>query len=158
MYGAPAAQAVPFPIYTLVVAIIDMVFCVLRLALVGMGIYGLTLIMRRPDAGSTVAMGIAEVVSGAAMVVLGIAANGMILAKKRPGVIIGWMLVAATGVSLGLGLFQGFMQMSRFQPGSPQFVGAIIGIVLVVGLRIGIIVAYAFALLMFQKWLARTSS
>lgn len=154
-YQQPGAETKPFPGYCTVVFIMSIVFCCIRLLLVLLGIAGLVMIMNNPQAvegGVTVTTAILEVASGAGMVFFGIVGNALMLAKKRLGFVFGWLLVVSVLGNIGSGLLQIGGLFEQFEPGTPEFVGGIIGLVGVLAIRLFILGAYVYGLVLFKKW------
>lgn len=151
-YGYPPPSAVNSPpTFTFVMFVVSLLFCVVRLLLVMLAVPGYFVIVKTmPEMGPTV---IAEIATGAGMVVSGLIGNGLMLARKRIGIVFGWLLCAFTLGSLGVGIWQGSFRLQQFGPGTPQYVGAIIGIVLVIGIRLFLVGLYGFAVTQFSRWL-----
>jgi hypothetical protein len=135
--------------------IVDLVFSVLRMPLVGMGILGLMAAGSVPLIAQT---GAFEVGTGVVIVLFGILANIALLYKQRWGLMLAWVKVVAGLGSVAVGWWQLSLMLGQFPEGSPQRVGAIIGGGFVGVLRIGLLGLYAAALVAFAKWSAQRST
>lgn len=148
MYPPPAPRR-GLPVLCLAVFIMDLVFCVIRVPLVGFGIVGLQM---APNDPMVVQTGIFEVLAGVGIVVCGIPGNIAMLAKQKWGVVLGWATVAATIASVCVGLWQMTFFLEQHAPGTLEYVGAIMGGVIVLGLRLSLLGLYVAALLWFARW------
>jgi hypothetical protein len=143
------------PKYCMIVFIIDLVFCVIRIAIVGMGFVGYQILKEQ---GSPLFASVPyEIIIGAAIVLFGIAGNGLMLAKKTWAVALGWLTLASTLGSSGVGIWQTSIILDNLaQNGAEaELIGAYIGAGFTILLRAGIVFAYLFALLKFSGWSQR---
>ncbi len=164
-YGvSPTAPPLPraasgLPGYCLVMFIIDLFFSLVRAPLVAMSIAGLYLAgqgFADDTMGRMVAQtGLAEVLTGAAIVLFGVPGAIGLLCKQRWGLALGWAAVAATLGSIGVGFWQLSFMIEQFPDGSPERVGAIIGGVFTGVFRVALLGAYAAALVVFANWSAK---
>ena len=150
-YGqvAPQGLASRLPIFCIVMFAIDLVFCFIRLLLVGVGIVGLQAAGGDPMVAQT---GLLEIATGAGMVVFGIPADIAMLLKQKWGLILAWVKVVATLGSVGVGLWQLSFILDQFPPGSPQRIGGMVGGGIAVAIRLGLIAFYVAVLVRFAKW------
>jgi len=149
--GIPVLQpALPeFPIYSRIFFILSLIFSTLRLLLVALSFVGWA--QMKGEDNPLEKTVVFEILTGAGMAVCGLIGNPLMLFRKTIGTIFGWLLVAFSVGSIGVGIWQGSMIFSQFEPGSPQFVGALIGMGGVLIFRLALIVAYAFAIVWFKR-------
>ena len=147
-YG-PQGLASRLPIFCIVMFAIDLVFCFIRMLLVGAGIVGLLAAGGDPMVVET---GLLEVATGAGMVLFGIPADIAMLVKQKWALVLAWVKVVATLGSVGVGLWQMSFILDQLPPGSAERIGGMIvgGIVTVI--RLGLLALYVTALVMFAKW------
>jgi len=160
-WGAAGIPVLPpalptFPLYSRIFFILSLVFSVLRLLLVALSFVGWAA-MEGQDAPLERTV-IFEILTGAGMAVFGLVGNIMMLCRKVVGTVFGWLLVAFALGSLGVGVWQGSIIFSQFEPGSPQFIGGIIGMGGVLVVRLGLIVAYSFAIIWFRQAMVGTAA
>ncbi len=98
------------PTYSLVMLIIDLVLRGLRLLVVLLGIVGIVALKDEPD---MFFYGVLEVVTGGMMVVFGGLGDVLLLMKKRVGVYLCWLGIAATLANMGVGLAELPLQFER---------------------------------------------
>ncbi len=152
----PQSVARKMPVFPMVMFILSLVFTVLRVPLVLFGFVALTALADIPP--SLMATVPFELGSGSAIVVFGLAANILLLMKKNIGVPLGWCLVASVVFSLAVGLWQGGLQAGEFEAGSPEQIGAFIGLGFVTVLRIVILAMYITALVWIGRWFNEASA
>jgi hypothetical protein len=145
--GAPLPPTEALPSVVIAGMVIDLVFCVLRLLILGFSIIGLAMLMRVNDGMKFAA--IFEVLTGVIMVVFGIAGDSLVLAKKRIGIPLCWVAVGGTVLSILVGVGQLFM-MQQGRPElaqGPALVGAIIGGALAAIIRFGLLAFYVYCII-----------
>ncbi len=140
--GAAAPSALPT--FAMVMMIISLVFFVIRVPIVALSCLAIAMLKDDPF----FFMAILEAVTGALMALFGITGNSLVLAKKPLGIPLCWLAVAATVGSILVGVAQVPAQFGKFAADSPEFIGAMVGLVLFGGIRIAILVAYIFAIVM----------
>ncbi|MBT4864978.1 MAG: hypothetical protein HON53_07670 [Planctomycetaceae bacterium] len=140
------------PVFCMVVFIIDLVFCVLRIGFVALG-----LINYQNLEGPLLESAMFELITGAAIVLFGIAGNGLMLAKQAWAVALGWLNLGATLGSIGVGIWQAsiFLDEMAQNGGEAERIGGYIGAGFSILVRVGIIFTYLFALLKYSSWSAR---
>lgn len=148
---ATASVARPMPVFCLVVFIIDLVLLGLRAMLVLLGFVGLQAAAGNPMVRET---GVAEIATGAAMVLLGVSANVAMLARQSWGVYLAYLKVLATLGSCGVGIWQLTIMLQQFPEGSAERVGAMVGAAIAMMFRVALVVVYVTAVIMFSKWAA----
>jgi hypothetical protein len=133
--------------------VLSLVFSLLRAPLVILGVNAWSNLENLPDDPvlSTIPI---EVMSGASIVLLGVAANLGLLFKQRWGVWLGVMTVAASLVSVALALWQLSIVVQN-NPDGPERMGVLIGALMAMAIRLTIIGLYLAAVLKMSKWLAR---
>lgn len=147
--ASSAVNAPRFPVFARVMFIVSLVFCCLRMLMVPLSILGYA-------SGAAAEMGTSvlfEIITGIGIAVFGVLGNGLLLARKPIGVTFGWLLVLSVLGSLAVGLWQAFMLWSDMEPGTPEFIGIVIGLVFTLAIRVSLLIAYIAALMMFGKWL-----
>lgn len=135
--------------------IVSLVFSVLRILFVALGILGYIMMadMVNPPAGF--ALAIPELLAGVGIIIFGLLGNSLMLARKKIGVTLGAVLVFFVLASTVIGGLQGAAYLSNYNSGSPEWMGAIFGVVFTLIIRVAILIAYVFALLKFNKWLGK---
>lgn len=159
-YATTSAQPASFPnqpraglpAYCTTMFIISLVFCVIRVLLVGLGIVGMIAISQMASPPPQATGAIWEVLSGAAMAFFGIIGNSLMLARKRVGFYFGIMLVIAVLCSFVVGIIQALSLASVQPEGSPELIGMMIGAGVMILIRLGLLGAYILALAKFKKW------
>lgn len=142
-------QPSPLPTFVKVVAIIDLVFCGIRLLLVPLSIYGMTII----DPGDPLyPTAVFEVLTLLGISLFGIPGNALILMGKPIGILLVALAIVATIGSIGVGFWQLPIMLDEFPQGSPERTGGVIGGVVVALIRVGIIMMVGFALMQFKAW------
>lgn len=149
-FRAPASESRRYPVFAKVMFIFDLVVSILRAPLVPLSAIGyLELAKTQDPLLPTVA---AEIVSGAILVLLGVATNVLLLLRKAWAVALGYFLLLATCGSLAVGFWQLSYRWEDFLPGSPERIGAVIGAGFTICLRLGVMAAYFVALRQFATW------
>lgn len=155
-----AAPASRFPTYAMVMFIISLVFCAIRLLFVALGVIGI-MVMRNEvvdENGISMTSAILEVVTGAAMVLFGGMGNVMMLLRIRAGFYFGWLLVIATAGNMLTAVLQVNQLFQKVPEGSPEYIGALVGLGFAIIFRTAILVAYGVALIQFKRWIDRVKS
>jgi hypothetical protein len=98
------------PVFSIVMLIIDLVFRSIRFLVVLLGIVGLAVLKDEPD---MFFYGILEVITGAMMFLFGGIGDVLVLMKKRVGIYLCWIGVAATIANLGVGILELPLQLQR---------------------------------------------
>lgn len=138
------SHAASMPTIVTVMAILSLIFCLIRIPLVAMGIMGYS---ELAALGHPMAMAAPwEILTGIGMVICGILGNILLLAKKRAGVAIGWGLMGCTIGSIAVGLWEASIMLGQFPDGSPQKVGGYIGAAITLVIRLALVVLYIIAL------------
>jgi hypothetical protein len=139
------------PLFSKVMIIIDLVFCILRGPLLLLGLLGAVMLKKQ---GNSEILGtvVFEIGSGAGIFIFGLAANIMMLLKKKIGVWFAAVNILATVISIGVGIWQASINVSNMTSGSVELVGGIIGGIIAVLIRIAIFVLYCYAVFTFQRW------
>jgi hypothetical protein len=153
MQVASAYVETPLPTMCKVMFIMSLVFSSLRLLVVL-----LSVVLYR-NAGTEenplrVTVGF-EIITGAMVALVGIAANIFLLMKKWVGIPLGSVLIAGVIGSICVGIWQGIILIGNYQAGTPEFVGAIFGAALTTIFRGTLLALYATALIMYSKWYQR---
>ena len=148
--GQPAKPGLP--LFAMIMFITSLFFSLLRVLLVMLGFAGYVAMKNMDPPPPELASVPAEIGTGIAIAFFGIFGNGLLLAKQKLGLFLGYLLVLAVIGSILTGFWQASGIMSKYDPGSPEFIGAIVGLVFVVGIRIAILAAYVAALIQFKKW------
>jgi hypothetical protein len=155
-WGAPSAPS-SLPTFVKVVAIMDLVLCVIRLLLALLGIAGYMVLKQQnsPMAGAAVA----EIATGFGISFFGIPAASLILIRKPWAAALLAICVLFTLASIGVGLWQVTIQLSlqgaQFPPGSPQRIGFFIGAGGVTVFRLAVLALYVAAVCQFVIWSRR---
>lgn len=161
-YASPFGPQIPppprpgsggFPVFAKTMFIIDLVLCVLRVPMLLLSFIGYAALQRENNPLLiTVAV---EVLTALGMVVFGVPASIAALLRKPWAVWLGWLAVAATLGSLGVGVWQGTIKMAEFAPGTPQRIGGYVGLGIALVFRFGLVCLYAGALVQFSRWVKR---
>lgn len=147
------ARAEPLPTFVKTVAILDLVFCGLRVLFVAMG----AIAVMQPDAIEDQNLRLTapyEVATGACIALFGIIAGIGLLTGKRYAIIFGVLALAATVASTGVGGWQ-LSTMLDAAPQGAERTGMMIGGVFSILVRLGLIVLYGAALMRFSQWINR---
>ncbi len=146
----PSAASEKMPTFVTVMMIIDMVFRGLRVPIALLGIVGVVVM---PSDNPMFLPGIFEVITGAVMAVCGLVGDGLVLAKRRIGLIFCWVAVAATLANVVVALFELPIQAGQQPENVRMVVYAVAGIFLI--FRLALIGTYGFALLLAKKYFDR---
>ncbi len=149
------------PLYCKVMFVVSLLFCFFRSVIVAIGFVGMGML---PADDPAMKIGFLEIGTGLGMVLCGVPGNALLLARKQIGIYFGWGLAAFTVSSITTGI--ALMAVSHDVPavgGSAadpgiqhaELIGMVIGGGLSISLRVGILVAYAVALIRFQNWIAQ---
>lgn len=140
----------PYPLICRVAFSIDLLLLVVR-GIATAACCVVVLSMSGKEAHYVAALG--EAATGILMVAWGFpAAIGMLLGK-RWGAWLAWGKVVASLSSVGVAAWLLiYLVQLRFIPGTPEFVGAIIGCVITVGFRLLLLILYAWAVVRFSRW------
>ncbi len=157
-YAAPTQAGAPqqmmpersIPGFSKVMFIIAIVFCVIRLLLVLLAIPGYAMLKQQGD--PMVDTVFFEVGAGIAMVLFGLPANVLMLCKNKMGIILGYLYVLSVAASLCVGLWQASFVINTFPEGSPERIGAMMGGIIVTGIRLTLVGIYVAAIMSFSRW------
>ncbi|HEX6984124.1 MAG TPA: hypothetical protein VF170_02050 [Planctomycetaceae bacterium] len=130
--------------FVLGVAIADLVLSGLRLLVAGAGIVGWSFI---PDDDPMKATVLFEVGTGLAVGLTAIAADILLLCKKRVGIALGWIALGFVGLSVLVSFWQLTIQWRGFAGDQATLIGAIVGGVFAVLVRLVLNGLYAAALI-----------
>ena len=148
-----ARQSGPYPTFARVMFIISLVFAVLRLLTLPMSFLGYQVL---EEQGSPMVVTVPwEIAMGGGIALFGLLGNSLMLARQKFGMYLGWLLVAAVVGSICVGFWQAGFSLEQFPAGSPQRTGAMIGMAITVVIRIALLGAYIYALLLFSSWMGR---
>jgi hypothetical protein len=141
------------PTFCLTMFIISLCLCLLRIPVVIFGVFGWMGLEATGQANQPIALTVPfEVLSGAAIVVLGISANVGLLLKQRWGVSLGYLTVVACFISMALALWQ-LSILFQATTDDAQRVGFVVGAVLTLIIRLTIVGLWLSAVLKFSRWL-----
>lgn len=147
------------PTFSTVMAIIDLIFSVIRIPLLFVSLLGVVAIFRDPNLRHLAIPTSAAMVAEAVMAICGLAAGIGILMKKPWAVLVGWIAVGMAVVSIGLNVVNTLQSLEQnlaaFQGPSAEAarVGAFVGLVATVLFRLVLLGCYALALSMYSKWI-----
>lgn len=144
------------PVFSMIMIIISLILSVLRVLLVGLGIVGYFLLASLEESPPGFALAIPEILTGAGIAFFGILGNSLLLARKKIGVTLAWVMVGCVVASLLVGILQGVAMLNTHNQGSPEWIGAVVGIVVTIAIRIAILACYVIGLQQYRKWLAAT--
>ncbi len=150
--GGPTVPSLPT--FCTVYFIIDLIFSFLRAIMAMFGVVAMAGPIAQENAmvQQTVMY---EVASGIGIALLGIPANFLMLFKKRIGAYLAGGKILFTLMSLAVGLWQMSFAMNQFPEGSPERIGAVIGALFAITIRLGLLGLYIGAIVTFWKWLNR---
>jgi hypothetical protein len=155
----PARPQDPLPTFCTVVFIIDLVLISLRGLLVFFGIVGMTMMddvaLADPMLKETALW---EVLAGAAMVVTGLAADIMLLSKIQAGIFLAIPKVLATLGTYAVAFWQASFLFARLPDGSPEQLGATIGVGITFVFRLALLALFIVAVVRFHAWSHQRSS
>jgi hypothetical protein len=140
--------AVQRDVYVTVIASCEIFFGLVRLAIVGLGVIGLSQIPLDNPLRQTTPF---EIGSGLLLGVTGLVAAVLLLFKSRIGVAVGWLALLFVVFNLAVSLWQSSIMLRQFENNQPQFIGGLVGGGIVLLIRLGINAEYAVALLRAAK-------
>lgn len=149
------------PTFVTVMAIIDLIFCGLRVPLLIFSVIGVMTMLSNPQMQSLLGLTFLSLGAEALTAVCGLAAGIGMLMKKPWATIPGWVAAVCCVISLGCNIFTtlGTLDLQLSQIGGPSRdaarVGAFVGLAATVLFRLVLLGCYVAALLMFTKWIAR---
>lgn len=145
----------PFPVFVTVILVMDLALLALRAVFVMLALVTLTNpALQNPMIVQT---GWFEVACGLVMMLTGVPADIALLARQRWGIWLAYAKVAGTLGSIAVGVWQASYMMEQLAPGSPEFIGGIIGGAIATGSRLMLTGLYIFAQVQFSNW-ARQSA
>lgn len=140
----------PYPVFCVVVFAIDLIMCVIRVALVPLTVIGYFALRGGNEAMAS--MAIAEAATGLGIVVTGIPANIAMLCRQRWGRVLAIAAATFTGCSLAVGFIQIAFSVPKVPPGSPEMVGFFVGAAFMVIIRISLLGLFLAAVTVFTNW------
>jgi len=149
------------PTYVTVMAIIDLIFCALRVPALILSVVGILALMSNPQMGNVVKMSFVSLGAEALIAVCGLAAGIGMLMKKSWAIIPGWVAVICSVISIGtnvittLGTLDLQMAQIQGQQGEGARVGAYVGLAVVALFRLVLLGSYIVALTMFTNWIQK---
>lgn len=151
-YGdAPFRQPMKMPVYSRVVLIIDMILCGFRGLLVVFGVVGY--VVMKQQLGAIASTALFEVGTGLGIVVFGLSGDLLLLLGRTWAIGLAYLALFFTVGSMAVGLWQLTIQYAQLAGNDPaQQIGAVIGVVLALGIRLAIVSVYGVALYMYSKW------
>lgn len=151
-YPIARRRSAKLPTFCLVMFIIDLIFCCLRVLFVILGVVGYQMLKQQGDPMADTAL--YEIVTGGLIVLFGIPANGLMLAKQKWAVFLGWLTLVVTFASIAVGIWQASVMMDGIAANGNEAeqVGGYIGAGFSIIVRLGIVICYAIALLKFSSW------
>lgn len=129
--------------------IVDLVFCGIRVPLALLSVVGAAAIPVDHPLYPSV---ILEVLSSLGIAFLGVPANILGLMKKRAAFPLGMLCLLSTLVSIATGIWQITLQHGAVKAGTPEAAGFVVGIVLALGVRVVLNIAYLMTLLKYNAW------
>lgn len=161
-YSAPLSEQ-PFlaprapeglPGFAKTMFIIDLIFCCLRVPMVMLAFVGYATLQQRNDPLLPTVMG--EIAAGIGIALFGIPANILALLRVRMAVWLAALSLIATSGSIAVGIWQGTFKIEEFPAGSPQRMGAVVGMAFAIIVRVGLAGAYLGAVVQFANWVKRS--
>lgn len=144
------------PRLCLIVAIVDLVFTVFRVPLVGFEIAAAVGVTLNPavaaKAPHIAGLAMLRVGIGLALILFGFTANIGMLCKQGMAILYGWLNIAATLASIGVILWQLYVFFSKTPSGSPQHPAAMVYGFIDVPLRVLYLGLYVTAVVTFIRW------
>lgn len=144
------AESRRFPVFAKVMFIFDLVVSGLRAPLVMLSVIGYQQLAQAQS--PLVAAVAAEIVTGASLVLLGLAANVFLLLRKPWAVVLGYLLLLSACGSLAVGIWESILAWEDFPPSSPERIGGLIGGGFTICFRLGMMAVYFAALRQFATW------
>lgn len=135
--------------------IIDLIFCTLRLPMVLLAFVGYATLQQRNDPLLSTVVG--EIAAGIGIVLFGIPANILALLRVRMAVWLAALSLIATAGSIAVGIWQGTFKIDEFPVGTPQRMGAVVGLALAIIIRVGLAGAYLGAVVQFANFTNRSA-
>jgi hypothetical protein len=153
--GVSPAGMKAFPVFVRVVVLADLLLLIFRALLVVGGVLGILSVGN--EAPLIAQTGWFEVGSGALMVLAGFPADIAMLLRQGWAVFLAYVKVAATFASIIVGIWQMTFFLQTFQPGSPEYVGGLMGAGVTVVVRVGLLALYVAAVVWYSRWLSSSS-
>lgn len=152
-------QRRPFPVFCLVMFITSIVFASIRLLTVPLAVVGYFMLRESGDP-QVVAVPF-EIITTTGIAVFGILANSLMLARKKIGISLAWILVACVVSSILVGIWQltyvpGNAELADPAQKTAFMIGAFVAGGFFMVIRMALLGAYCAALAMFSKWLAQS--
>ncbi|MFN8858507.1 MAG: hypothetical protein ACK50P_23260 [Planctomycetaceae bacterium] len=150
------------PTFVTVMAIIDLIFCTLRIPFLILSAIGIVGILSNPQLATALVPSLISVVAEALIAACGIVAGIGMLMKKPWASIPGWVAVVSCVISIGSNIFSTLITMdvnlSQFQVQQSEAarIGAYVGLVGTVLFRLVLLGCYIVALQMFTGWIGKT--
>ena len=149
--GAPVVQQKHiqnYPGFTTFVAIVNLVFSLLRVPLVGFSIFGYAnMRMDNPLADSA----LAEILTGSGVAIFLFIASLLLLLKVRAAVPFAWVAVVAVFLNIGVAVWQSFLIAEGFK--SPEGrIGALLGSGVVIVVRLVLVGLFMMAIVLAQGY------
>jgi hypothetical protein len=94
-----------------------------------------------------------EMAAGIGIALGGVVGNGLMLARQKFGIYLGYLLIFSVLGSIGVGIWQAGFVLDQYPEGSVERTGAMGGMAVMIIIRLGILGAYTFALLKFSSWI-----
>jgi hypothetical protein len=154
MYAYPQAGKPKYPVFVLVMMIIDLVFLAFRGLLVAIGFFAMTSADQVFRPNDPIALtGWFEVGFGALLFVAGVIADIGILCKQRWGLTVALLKLVGFLGSMFVGVWQLSILSQNIPTDSPQFFGMLVGGSVTILTRTALTVLYVIALFKFNNWL-----
>ena len=141
------------PTFTKVVAIIGIVFSSLRLIFTALGVVGY-LVMRDDNEPILQTLPF-ELVANLGLAVLGFATSILMLMGKKPAITTSMVLAFFILLSFVVGFWQLSFLVERFNPGSPEFIDAIVGGLIFPALRLVWVIIFYVGIAHLSSWLKK---
>jgi hypothetical protein len=131
---------------------------ILLLSIVGHSMISQGMVPQQPgmtvDVSQTAAF---ELSASAFIVIFGLLANSLLLAKNPTGIAMGWMLVMSVVGSMGVAIWQTIHVVGQMDTGTPESAGFVAGMIggvaVTLIVRLVLLGLYVAALLLFTGWL-----
>jgi hypothetical protein len=143
----------------MIMFITSIVFAAFRLVAVPFSVIGFFALQKQADPMAVTA--IFEIITGAGIAIFGLLANGLMLARIKAGIALGWVLVASVVGSMLVGFWQApylAANLAQQNPaaGDAGAIGVYVGVGVVSLFRFALLAAYVVALVMYSKWYAKS--